>query len=624
MRRGFRIAGMLAFGIGLSGHGAWGQALKIEVTANAPATAISPYIYGANDWCNPADIPFLSSRSGGNRLTAYNWETNASNAGSDYIHNSDNYMVKDFSAADQKIPGQVVLNFQKVFGGRKQYTLATVPAAGYVAADMSGPVQEGEVAPSARWKKITAEKPGGDLSAAPNTGDGEVYTDEFVNAMVTKLGKSSAGGVNAWSIDNEPGLWHYTHPRLYPNALTVSDLIAKSVAAAKAIKKIDGAAEIYGPATYGWGEMMAQEGADWKNTLSKQYDWFISAYLAQMKSEGEKAGKRLLDVLDFHWYPETQGDCRIIASTDCDQLSASQSEARMQSPRSLWDSTYVEKSWITDSNGKKAIQLLNRVKKSIKDQFPGTKTAITEYEYGGHDHYSGGLAQADVLGVMGSQGVYMATIWSTPGKFSRSAFQIYLNYDGQGGKYGDRAVPATASDNAALSTFAALDSKDSTLLHLIAINKKGAAQNVQFALNGFNHAGGKVYGFDEASNGSITSRQAVAAGTANAFTYSMPAHSVLHFILKGTVTGVALSERSKPFAQPLFRSSGRGLVLSRPAGQEGDLEYRVMGWTGRFSGRQVLKSGQSQATMRSLPAGRYILSVSRAGQRIMVTPLNLD
>jgi mannan endo-1,4-beta-mannosidase len=67
-------------------------------------------------------------------LTAYNWETNASNAGSDYLHNSDNYMVKDFSAADQKIPGQTVLHFQKTFGARKQYTLATVPAAGFVAA----------------------------------------------------------------------------------------------------------------------------------------------------------------------------------------------------------------------------------------------------------------------------------------------------------------------------------------------------------------------------------------------------------------------------------------------------------------------------------------------------------
>lgn len=622
MRFKFKTVHGLAFCVAVGGQ-AGAQTLKVDVAVNGPATPISPFIYGANDWCNPTDIPFTSSRSGGNRLTAYNWETNASNAGSDYLHNSDNYMVKDFSAGDQKIPGQVVLNLQKVFGGRKQYTLATVPAAGYVAADMTGPVAAGEVAPSARWKKITAEKPGGNYSLTPDASDGEVYTDEFVNAMVNKLGKSTAGGVNAWSIDNEPGLWRYTHPRIYPNALTVSDLIAKSVAAAKAVKKIDAAAETYGPATYGWGEMMAQEGADWTNTLSKQYDWFMSAYLALMKTESEKAGTRLLDVLDFHWYPESQGGCRIIISTECDQVSVAQAEARMQSPRSLWDSTYVEKSWIIDSNGKKAIQLLNRVKKSIKDRYPGTKMAITEYEYGGHDHYSGGLAQADVLGIFGSQGLYMATIWSTPGKFSGAAFKLFLNYDGQGGKYGDRAVPATASDNAALSTFAALDSKDSTLLHLIAINKKASAQQVQFALNGNNYTEGKVYGFDEASNGSITLRQAVSGITSNSFSYSLPAHSALHFILKGTVVGMAAQRIRSSIAQPYFQLAGRDLLLHRPVGEGSDLEYRVLGGNGQLLATQILKGGQGQATIRTLPVGRHLLSVSRAGKRVQVSSLQV-
>jgi hypothetical protein len=332
----------------------------------------------------------------------------------------------------------------------------------------------------------------------------------------------------------------------------------------------------------------------------------------------------LLDVLDFHWYPESQGDCRIIATTTCDQLSAAQIEARMQSPRSLWDSTYIEKSWIIDSNGKKAIQLLNRVKKSIKDQYPGTKIAMTEYEYGGHDHYSGGLAQADVLGILGSQGVYMATIWATPGKFSRSGFLVYLNYDGQGGKYGDLAVPAVASDNAALSTYAALDSKDSTSMHLIAINKKASAQQVQFTLNGFNPTEGKVWGFDEASNGAITSRQAVTGITGNTFAYSLPAHSVSHLILKGALVGVGISGKAKAVAQPYFRLSGRALLLNRPLGERDDLEYRVVGWKGQLMASQILKAGQNQAAMRTLPAGRYILSVSRAGQRVQVSSLNME
>jgi hypothetical protein len=39
---------------------------------------------------------------------------------------------------------------------------------------------------------------------------------------------------------------------------------------------------------------------------------------------------------------------------------------------------------------------------------------------------------------------------------------------------------------------------------------------------------------------------------------------------------------------------------------------------------KILKAGQSQGTIRSLPMGRYILSVSRAGQRVQVLPLNVN
>ena len=34
--------------------------------------------------------------------------------------------------------------------------------------------------------------------------------------------------------------------------------------------------------------------------------WFISYYLDEMRTASNAAGKRLLDVLDVHWYPEAQ------------------------------------------------------------------------------------------------------------------------------------------------------------------------------------------------------------------------------------------------------------------------------------------------------------------------------
>ena len=55
--------------------------------------SISRFIYGLNFW-DPAQRPanLTLSRSGGNRNTAYNWETNDSNAGADYQNQNDDFM----------------------------------------------------------------------------------------------------------------------------------------------------------------------------------------------------------------------------------------------------------------------------------------------------------------------------------------------------------------------------------------------------------------------------------------------------------------------------------------------------------------------------------------------------
>lgn len=61
----------------------------ITVNTTLDTHAISPYIYGSNQ--NFSGTENLSAmRQGGNRLTGYNWENNASNAGKDWYNSSDN------------------------------------------------------------------------------------------------------------------------------------------------------------------------------------------------------------------------------------------------------------------------------------------------------------------------------------------------------------------------------------------------------------------------------------------------------------------------------------------------------------------------------------------------------
>jgi hypothetical protein len=117
--------------------------------------------------------------------------------------------------------------------------------------------------------------------------------------------------------------------------------------------------------------------------------------------------------------------------------------ARVQAARSLFDPTYIESSWITQSSlpfqpsgtpaqfKTNAIQLLPREQSLIDQYNPGTKIGISEYNYGAGNHISGGVAEADVLGVFGQQGVFSANWWpdgASPDNFTNSAFNLYLNY----------------------------------------------------------------------------------------------------------------------------------------------------------------------------------------------------
>src|SRR5262249_6978573 len=137
--------------------------------------------------------------------------------------------------------------------------------------------------------------------------------------------------------------------------------------------------------------------------------------------------------------------------------------ARLQATRSLWDPTYTEKSWITAQWGK-PIRLIPWLQERIAERYPGTKVGMTEYNFGAGEHISGGLAQADVLGVFGREGLYLANYWGDgPGngelpKFIKGAFKLYRNYDGKKGAFGDTAVAATAELGKS-SIYAATDSK---------------------------------------------------------------------------------------------------------------------------------------------------------------------
>ena len=254
---------------------------------------------------------------------------------------------------------------------------------------------------------------------------------------------------------------------------------------------------------FGWSEFMSLNSAPDSEKYDAQYGTYVDYFLAEAKRLEAKYHRRVVHVLDVHWYPEPRGAKRV---TERD-ASRRTIDVRLAAPRSLWDPNYKERSRITDQ-WEKPIRLIPWLLEKIDQHYPGTKLSLTEYNWGAGDHISGGLAQADVLGIFGRYGLYLANYWGDgPGNGELpsqivNAFKLYRNYDDQGGKFSDTAVEATVADITKASVYAAVDSKRPGTLTIVVINK-----DQRGIYSGRFKIGGKVrytrvagYGFDARFN----------------------------------------------------------------------------------------------------------------------------
>lgn len=513
--------------------------IKFNINTNQDKAPISPLIYGSNAHSDDRDEHITSRRLGGNRMTGYNWETNFSHAGTDWNNQNDHYLPGYFKLPEANngwlMPNLVIKAFQDSSLAMDCYSLVTLPMAGYVAADKNGPVLTSEVAPSARFK-IVKNKKGSAFNLNPDTSDDAIYVDECMNNLIATFGLSStSNGIKGYSMDNEYALWQGTHPRIHPTKPTIAEVIQKSSDLAKTIKTMDPQADVFGPADYGFSSYYYLDNApDWNNY--KQDSLFINSYLKGMKQASDAFGSRLLDVLDMHWYPEAKGKNSLgnfqrVTSVNAYSNDKGVAEARMQSPRTLWDPTYVENSWIGTSFS--PCVYLTSLKKNIDKYYPGTKLAFTEFDYGGNDHISGGIATADVLGLFGKYGVYAAMHWESLDKYLSAAYKIYRNYDGHKSTFGDLNINASSTDYALSSIYASLKSKDLGEMHVIAMNKHydESMQAVFEITSDTEYSKIAIYKFDKDSY-VINSVNEIPVITGNKFTYTIPPLSVYHFVLQ--------------------------------------------------------------------------------------------
>ena len=514
-------------------------AITIDTTQNR--AAISPYVYGTNQDVLGGER-FTARRQGGNRFTGYNWENNASNAGNDWFNQNDDYLcgVYGLSGAQCAQPGTVLRSFVDKCNAAGEYQVLTLPMAGYVAADKDGTsVAAGETAPSARFKQVVNKK-GSAFTLAPDSADAYVYVDEEINFLINYYGYSTnTTGVKGYLFDNEPDLWSGTHSRIHPAAATCVELISVTTNLAKTVKDMDASAETYGYVSYGFtGFMNFQNAPDW-GSEGVGYDWFVSYYLEKMKAASAADNRRLLDVLDLHFYSEARStdaapnDFRITGeeqSAGYDSSLRNLVYQRVNAPRTLWDAAWQENSWIA-AYYSSYLPLIPKIKSSITAHYPGTKIGFTEYSYGGGDHVSGGVAEADALGIFGKYGVYFASLWLQGGTpYISSAFKIFRNYDNASGEFGNTSIKADSASSS-VSVYASIVNSDDSRLHVVLINKDlDLQQTANITITSpavYNYC--EVWSFDSTGN-TITQKAPVTNITGNSFSVIMPKLSVYHLV----------------------------------------------------------------------------------------------
>ena len=455
----------------------------ITVSVNPSSThPISPYIYGMNGaTINGLPTALTLDRLGGNRWTAYNWETNASNAGSDWQYQNDSGLSSSKEAG--AAVSILIADDQK----KDMASLVTVQMQGLVAGDVNGPVNVRNPPEMARFKKVVYAKKTASqepFTTKPSFSDDSVYMDEFIWALDQKFKGQNIFGAKPSvqpvfvSLDNEPELWNHTHLEVQgKTGITADNYIAKTIRLATALKKQFPDLVIFGPAHYGFMGIYS-----WSQELSATpsgNNWFTDKYLKALKTASTAFGKPLVDVYDFHWYPEaTDSAGNRINTLMSDTLTDDQVQAIVQSPRSLWDKTYKEKSWIAKDVLGQPINILDRLQTKIDAAYPGMKLALTEYNNGGGQHIAGTIAQADNLGIFGTHGLYAATFWQLSSKepYSLAGFLAFRDFDGANHHFGDTSVEAASRDVSKVVVYVSTDSKRAGRVVMVAINRSPMEQ----------------------------------------------------------------------------------------------------------------------------------------------------
>jgi hypothetical protein len=279
---------------------------------------------------------------------------------------------------------------------------------------------------------------------------------------------------------------------------------------------------------------------------------FIEYYLQQFAAYESTNHVRLLDYLDLHTYDAATYNGSYVGLSPAGDTG--EQEARVNSTRVFWDPTYTDPNfpqpnYITDANYTancttplQAPLVISMAQAWIARDYPGTKLAFTEYNWGGQENMNGAVAQADILGIFGSYGLDMATLWGPPDPVAQvpglMAYEIYRNYDGKKSMFGDMALASTSADQGALSVYGASRTSDQAVT-VVVVNKTYGSLTSTLSLANLptNAAAAHVFLYSNANLAGIVAAPDVAVtppakgSVSSTVTTTFPGQSITLFVV---------------------------------------------------------------------------------------------
>jgi hypothetical protein len=512
----------------------------IRIDPTADRHPISPWIYGvahASGTEPLQDLGVALHRWGGNGNSRHNWVMNAWNSARDWRFQNGGAQKPPLVGAGAGVDGFIA---RSRTAGAEAYI--TIPAIGWVARDTdqgrrsldvpeeggpslnaAGAIAGYDPAENRRRTSVVSRARKGKpfLFQPPQVPGATVYQDEFVHHLVQRFGSAEQGGVRFYAIDNEPDLWAQTHTDIHPARMGYDDVLATFLEYARAIKDVDPSAQVAGPVAWGWtgylysaldagGDRFATHADRRAHADTPFLLWFLQAAAAADRKEG----RRTLDILDVHYYPQSEG----VYSERADDATRA---LRLRSVRSLADPSYTDESWIGEP-----IRLIPRLKEWIAQGYPGTKLGIMEWNFGGEGDICGALAIVEALGTFGREGVDLASYWTCPPPKSPGA-QAFRLVRRAGGGFGDISCRATSDDPAHLPAFAAVDSRTGDITLLLVNKQPVPLRSVRIDVSGEGGVrSGRAWVLGAAAPTAVQP-MAVSAPTGGQITLALPAYAAV-------------------------------------------------------------------------------------------------